>query len=329
MKKRLTSVLSIGAVAASLTLGGCASAPTQAQGNTADDTLASFCERTVQPGLFSDNVRISGIFADRLTSVIVPDAVEIPYTQQTITPFQVGNSKEKSEEVAETGSLLSLHIALIDTQSKKVLYETDTTGEQKTDFVLVPFPASVEFAQNVTLGEALRCAKPGERHTIAFNDEDSKALASSFRVETQKNVLAVVDVQAVSSGNQTGDVVQLPNGFPAITFDDRQNVGVVMPPTAPPTEERIAQAAPGKGRVIEENDTLVIQSFVVQWDGEAFPGSNWKAAPQLIPSNRKDILSWRKDLNGARVGAVFVVLDPAAENQTPARAIVLRVLAVG
>lgn len=278
------------------------------------------CTSALGAGALSDSVVVLGGFGTE-PEVSIPAETQIPVSQRTI----VDNTGVKpGAEVAGNNMIASVNFAFYDQGTGEKLFASagfGGVGDTNEFFVLT------EEAMN-PLSAAVQCAAPGERVVLALSPQDALPLRQQLGGTPESSLVAVMDVEGVSEFKATGRAKGLPNGFPAVVTDETGQPGIVLPPRKAPVGLTSAVRIAGDGEKISAEGNLLVQMFVVGWDGNVLTNTWSSGGPQLLPGETEALaggLPFREELTGLPIGSQVVI----TEGGDDARVIVLDILAAG
>lgn len=270
-------------------------------GSAAD---ARNCTSTLKPGNATDAVEVTGKFGSEPT-------VEIPEgTRAEVTQREVLESTNPDGRVAKDGDLVSLNFAV---------YEADTGTEiDSTPFSSTVGSSPVKVTADYTftgLYEGLKCAREGERLLLAISSEDGIGAesAASWGISPDATLIMIADVVSVGSDRAEGEQQQLPNGFPNVVTDSAGRVGIVLPPSAPPTELREAARIQGEGTEVAAEMNVFAQVLTVNWQTRQVLFSSWQNGSPTSLGVEAGGPELRKLVTGHNVGSQLVVMVPTPE----------------
>jgi peptidylprolyl isomerase len=108
-----------------------------------------------------------------------------------------------------------------------------------------------------------------------------------------------------------GASLALPWGFPALTENEAGRPGIVLPPQAPPSEQRVAAAISGSGAEVGPDDYMIGNVLTVGWNDGRVRENTWESSLVEIGSeSQTTAYAFRPALTGQTVGSRVVVLDP-------------------
>ncbi|MBK0419108.1 peptidylprolyl isomerase [Leucobacter sp. CSA1] len=290
-------------------------------------TPAESCAPTLEPGALSDNVTVLGEVG-ATPEVTIPDDMVITNWQRTV----VSEGEDRSA-VATEGSLATINLAFFDSKSGELLDEAiGRDAERGASFVLVdrdvPNP----------IGEAVRCAAPGDRVVVAMSPEDSAQMGAQFGLSEGASLVSVVDVVALSEPEIDGRAKGLPSGFPAVVTDDSGQPGVVLPPRDLPAGKHSATRIAGDGPEVRADDSVIADVLVVDAETGAVatdpatgqPFNSWESGTPR-PLYTEDQMgqsgvTFRDEITGKKVGSQVVVVE---NDEQGSRVSVVNILGIG
>lgn len=283
------------AVLAALTLTSCSSTPAEA------------CTPALDSGSLLAATTVSDAFGTT-PEVELPDDVTI-----TTSEREVITSTEDSHTYARKGDLVSINFAVLDATTGNVIDGTTFDSERGAAPVLLDpafaFPG---------LYKGLFCAQPGERLAIAVAPADGlgEQASASWGIAADSPLIMVIDVLSVGPAVADGKVQQLPKGFPNVVTTETGQVGIVLPPTAPPTELRTAQRIKGTGSVVGPDDVVIGQALTVDWSTRQVLQSTWDQGSPTSFGTESQGTEIRSLLTGYTVGSQVVLIVPSSSGST-------------
>lgn len=299
------------ALVLSLTVTACSSsAPTQAN-----------CEPVLSGGSLTASIDVSGSFGEA-PSVTLPSDTSSVTSQRAVV---LTEDKPDAQQLvaAQPGDLVSINFTIIN----------GSTGEEIESSEFSPTTASApvilapEFSFPA-LSDGLVCAQPGERLLITAAPADGLGpeASANWGLDEDTTLVIVADVIAVGPTRSVGEVRQLPNGFPNVVTTNNGRVGIVLPPSNPPADVRVAQRIAGSGAVVRAEDTVFAQVLSVVWDTRQILSNTWEQGQPTSLGAEVDGLPVRAELTGYRVGSQIVTITPG---QSGPEVSVIDILGVG
>lgn len=162
--------------------------------------------------------------------------------------------------------------------------------------------------------DILECATGGSRVVAALSSEDLGGAAG------QGSVIFVFDIVDVF----------LPKAEGAPQFNDRRGVptvvhaadgtpGVIIPDSAAPTETVVQTLIKGDGPAVKEDDFVVINHTILNWDDKSVLDSSWGSA-SLVTAPLPQMV-------GVPVGSQIMVINPATDGAA-AQVLVIDILGI-
>lgn len=263
------------------------------------------CTTPLQPGMLSNSVELTSLEGGT-PSVRITGGTDILNAQRSVlVPAESGAELIRGSEV------VSANITVFDAESGAVIDPTQQRFVQA-----LPEDVKQDFADFLASDEAntlnyveltmasLICSAPGE--VLAIGMTADQAYASQLSIQP---VVIVAEVLEAGPMRAKGAARTLPWGFPAIASDDTGRPGVVLPPQAAPTEQRVAVAIEGRGSEVTADDILIGHVLTVGWDGTS-RDNTWESGPVNLGDEATPSFPFRDALTGHPVGSRVVVLDP-------------------
>jgi hypothetical protein len=278
---------------------------------------ASDCAPLLQPGSLTAATRVSSTFGSS-PKVKLPSDTEISYSER-----EVISHTDTNATVAHKGDLVSINFEVLNGTTGEVLDSTPFSAKKASAPVIV----SKDFAF-AGLYKGLLCASPGDRLLLAIAPQDGLGYAASgeWGLSPDSSLIMVIDVVSVSPPKANGTERQLPNGFPNVVTTGDGQVGVVLPPSTPPTEVRFAERIVGDGAKITAEDVVIGQSLSVDWSTKSVLSSTWQQGSPTSFGTQAQGTEIRTFLTGQTVGSQVVLIAPSA---TGATVTVVDILGVG
>lgn len=204
----------------------------------------------------------------------------------------IAASKAERSKIAKTDWLVDVQIAAYDAKTGKQLYKG-----QGAEPVLAGGKSAVN-----PLGAAVLCTVPGDRVIAGVGGQAGQGMSMQLG-GSGNGIILVMDVSKVSPSEAQGAIRPLPNGFPEVVKDSKQNFGVVLPPTGAPTKTTSAVRIAGNGRAVTANDMLIVRGISLTWDGEV----EGQGITQYGPETGGP--AFRAQLTGKHVGDEVVIID--------------------
>lgn len=306
MRRRMKSVAAPAALvaAAAMLLTGltACSGTAQAAGSEAD--LASRgCTNMLQPGALSNGVHVGD-----------DGSIDV------VGPTNIANAQRSVIELGDRGGYVSQPGDIVSVKLTSVNAVTGQTIEDRPASPHLALPESLvsdveealhsENSNGVTfdylVAASLVCAVPGD--TIVLAMTATQSLASQVGADAAVAVIEVIDTfPSTARGSQRA----LPNGFPAVTTDETGQPGIVLPPQAAPSEQRVAPRIEGDGAAVTEESAVFGQVLTVDWNGSVVTNT-WERGivgfgTQENPNPEYPV---REALTGFTVGSQVIILDP-------------------
>lgn len=284
-------------VFASLTLVSCASTP------TADGSCV--------PALKDGSITASTVVNDEFGTVPVvtlPESTATDGSQRRLVSHQGSDTR-----TAQPGDLVSINFVVLNGSNGDSLQSTDFDAHKGAAPVLLTedfaFPA---------LYQSLQCAVAGDRLLVAVAPKDGlgDALTTDWGLPADTTLLMVIDVVAVGPARATGPELQLPNGFPNVVTTENGTVGIVLPPSTPSTELRVAQRIKGSGPKVQADDVVIGQVLTVDWQTRSVLSSTWQQGTPTSFGTEAQGTELRTLLTGYSVGSQIVALVPSQSGTT-------------
>lgn len=291
---RKTSAVLASLSLVALALTGCSSAPSFA-GATCDRAASASSS-------LADSVTATGDIGSK------PDVEVFAPVVSTTAKFADLVTGEGEAIVSDTQPFI-VDISLYDGATGAFIQSTkyDPTTTQPRDIST--------WSQSIpALADALQCATAGSRVVDAIPSEQLGADAG-------QTVIAVIDVETVFLPKAEGTpqfndargvptVVRAPDGTP----------GVIIPDSAAPTDTVVQTLIKGDGAKIEEDDYVVVNHMMLNWDDKSITGNSWNTS-SLVTAPLPQMV-------GATVGSQLMIITPAADASSSAQVLVVDILGI-
>lgn len=275
------------------------------------------CSPMLEPGSVTTATSVTGEFGSEPT-VKLPSDTKISYSEREIVSH-VGSDST----VAQKGDLVSINFQVLNGATGEVIDSTDFSPTKGS----APVVVSKDFAF-AGLYKGLICATPGDRLLLAISPEDGlgEAASAEWGLSPESSLIMVIDVVAVSQPKASGSERQLPNGFPNVVTTSGGQVGIVLPPSNPPSEVRFAERIIGAGPKVTAEDVVVGQALSVDWATKSVLSSTWQQGSPTSFGTQAEGTEIRTFLTGQTVGSQVVIIAPS---ETGATVTVVDILGVG
>lgn len=284
---------------------------------SAQSTAADACTPALNPGSVTASSNVSTKFGS-VPSVQVPEDTKISYSER-----QVISHTGSDTAVARTGDLASINFMVINGDTGEEVDATTFSVSKGAAPVIV----TKDFAFS-GLYKGLLCSSPGDRLLLAITPEDGlgEAAGTEWGLSPDTSLIMVIDVVSVGQPKANGSARQLPNGFPNIVTTDSGQVGIVLPPTTPPTEVRFAERIVGDGAMVAAEDVVIGQALSVDWATKSVLSSTWQQGTPTSFGSQAQGTEVRGFLTGQTIGSQVVIIAPSP---TGATVTVVDILGVG
>lgn len=262
---------------------------------------AAECKPLFEAGSVTEATKVSRTFG-KSPVVKLPENTEISSSQRRVV-----SQTEETGTPAKIGDLVTLNYAVFDGETGKKLDETEFSKTKASAPLLVDkdfaFPG---------LYKSLVCAAPGERLLLAIAPKDGlgAAGADAWGLSPDATMIMVIDVLSTGEPRAEGQVQQLPSGFPNVVTTDTGQVGIVLPPSAPPTDVAVAERIRGEGAIVTPEDVVIAQSLSVNWDSRQLMASTWADGSPTSLGAEASGDPTRALLTGYPVGSQVVAIVP-------------------
>lgn len=296
MSRRILAAASVSAVL--LTgLVGCSSA-----GSASGDD----CTAALQPGVLSDGVELQGTVGGT-PEVKIGGRTDIVNAQRSVIRHGEGAG------VIRGGEVVTANVTIFDGESGESIAPT-----QKRFLQALPQDIQPDFTEYLASGESDRlvytdllmaglvCSAPGDVLAVAITP--GQAQSSQIGADATVMVVEVLDAHGSAA---SGASLALPWGFPALTEDETGRPGLVLPPQAAPSEQRVATAIAGSGAEVTADDYMIGHVLTVGWNDRKVRENTWESnLVELGSESQPAAYAFRPALTGYTVGSRVVILDP-------------------
>lgn len=292
---RLTLLSSSVVAAVALSLSACAATPSP----------SAQCDPVLNAGSLTDTIQVQGSFGKKPT-IVLPDDTATETSQRAVLSTD-DRLAAKSNRVAKPGDLVSLNFVILDGGTGKELESSEFSPTSASAPVIIGAQSSFP-----ALSDGLVCAKPGDRILIAAAPADGLGPEgnANLGIADDATLVLVADVIEVGAMRSEGPIQLLPNGFPNVVTTDSGQVGIVLPPSAPPSDSRVAQRVVGDGAIVKATDTVFAQVLTVGWNSRQVIASTWEQNAPVSLGTEADGYPIRAEVTGYTVGSQIVVIAP-------------------
>ncbi|MFT4258735.1 hypothetical protein [Microbacterium sp.] len=280
---------------AALALTGCSSSTAAFDGETCDRAAAS-----------------SRALADSVTATgEIGAAPEV----DIVTPL-AGKKSSFADAVVGEGTVIVSEsqpfLANVTTYDGTTGDEMQTTGYDRD--ATPPHDIAYWNQLSPALGAALQCATGGSRVVAAVTAEDLGGTAD------QGSVVFVFDIPEVFLSKAEGDPqFNDARGLPTVVRAPDGTPGVIIPDTPAPTETVAQTLIRGDGPIVTEDDFVVVNHTVLNWDDKQVATTTWGSA-SLVTAPLPEMV-------GATVGSQLMIIIPG-EDDASAQVVVVDILGI-
>jgi peptidylprolyl isomerase len=164
------------------------------------------------------------------------------------------------------------------------------------------------------LSKVLQCATGGSRVVGLLTPKDMGAQADAG------SIVIVFDIGHVflpkaEGAPQFNDA----RGLPTVVRAPDGTPGVIIPDSAAPKEAVVQTLIKGDGPKVKEDDFVVVNHTVLNWDDKSVAGTSW-GSTSLVTTPLPEMV-------GATVGSQIMIVTPAADS-SPAQVLVVDILGI-
>lgn len=288
---------------------------------SSDPSSSAECDPRLSEGSLTQSITVSGAFGTQ-PELRLPDDSATSVSQRSVILAEA-SSDQPLNRTAKQGDLVSINFTIVNGATGEELESSEfSPTKASAPVILEPefsFPA---------LSEGLVCASAGERILIVAAPQDGLGAEgnANWGIDDDATLIVVADVIAVSALQSEGAVRQLPNGFPNVVTTESGRVGLVLPPSNPPEDVRVAARIDGTGVEVTADDTVFAQMMSVNWNTRALISSTWEQGSPISLGSEADGPPVRKELTGYKVGSQIVAITPG---QSGTEVSVIDILGVG
>jgi hypothetical protein len=239
-------LVTVGLVAS---LTACASGPTSAGGCTAPT-----------PGSASEAVAASGR-AHAEPTVHVPSPLTTKRTEVSVL-------RQGTGRVLTDGSPAVLAYTVVDGATGKTVQRSGYDGTTS--------PVTVGSKNAGALGDALRCARVGDRLAIVVAKNALQSGSAKPARRQEDAAVVVADVVDGFPSRAEGSPQVAADGMPAVVLAPNGAPGITVPATAAPKNDVVHLLRKGSGHLLTAKDTAVVKYTAVNWGADpSVAGSSW------------------------------------------------------